>query len=237
MRTLHHVLASVATGLILVRREAFHLHDSTFMMKILTAGEGLGRKSAGVGGASFASDKSAAAKLKTVCSFDHFKIIVLSLFGENILQLNEKSLDFTLRQIYKQVTVSAEPVFSAAHPAAAANVSRESSLNGHSRSKQRQERFSTESQLTTQARLVRPQVTELKLLSLTDLIKMVKLVAESSIQAERLVEALDQILSTFHLAVYKEIKYTDYRSAFTDLQKQFLSYRVLSHKDEALLKY
>lgn len=105
MRTLHHLLASISIGLLLVRSESFHLHDNTFMLKVLTQNDANSIRNTGQ-----MSDK--AASKRPVCSFDHFKLIVLSLFGEKIFHLDEKVLNFTMRSVYKQITVSAHPVVS-----------------------------------------------------------------------------------------------------------------------------
>ena len=78
MRTTHHLLATIAIGMLLVRSEHFHLHDSIFLLKILTKNEEKGAKSKQDRGESD----------KPVCSFDQFKLILLSLFGTYIKQIN-----------------------------------------------------------------------------------------------------------------------------------------------------
>lgn len=78
---------------------------------------------------------------------------------------------------------------------------------------------------------------ELNLLNLSSLIKMLHQVAQTSASKSKLLSTLELILSKFHMAVHKEIKYTDYRSTFSDLQKQYLSYRECTFGEEALKKY
>lgn len=36
MRTVHHMLASISLGILLVRSEAFHLHDHILLLNILS---------------------------------------------------------------------------------------------------------------------------------------------------------------------------------------------------------
>jgi len=47
---------------------------------------------------------------------------------------------------------------------------------------------------------------------------MLRTVAQTSVKGDNLVSTMDFVLEKFHLAVHKEIKYTDYRSAFSELQ-------------------
>lgn len=107
MRTLHHLLASISLGVLLVKSETFHLHDSIFLLKILSKNQAHQRSKS-------QNQKSAASKevdQKPVCSYDQFKLILLSLFGERIFILNERDIDVVLRQTYKQITASGEPCF------------------------------------------------------------------------------------------------------------------------------
>ena len=99
MRALHHLLASISIGILLVSIDALHLVDSILLLKVLSA-----KDNYKVG------KNSNASASKAICSFDHFKLILLSLFGENICYLSEEQLDKILRMAYIQITASAEPV-------------------------------------------------------------------------------------------------------------------------------
>ena len=52
-----------------------------------------------------------------------------------------------------------------------------------------------------------------------------------------MVQAMECVLEKFYLSVYKEIKYTDHRSAFTELQLKTISERRHTYAEEALKKY
>ena len=56
-------------------------------------------------------------------------------------------------------------------------------------------------------------VSELKLMGLQTLIKLIKETAKNKHQP-MLVTKMETVLSKFDLAVFKEVKYRDYRSAF-----------------------
>ena len=59
----------------------------------------------------------------------------------------------------------------------------------------------------------------MSLIMLSDLIKMVRRQAKI-LKVPEMSTMTDCVLEKFHLALYKEIKYTDFRSAFTDIQRK-----------------
>ena len=50
-----------------------------------------------------------------------------------------------------------------------------------------------------------------------------------------LIDTMNCVLDTFYLSCYKRIKYKDYRSAFTELQRQEIM--DISYKEQSLKKY
>lgn len=51
------------------------------------------------------------------------------------------------------------------------------------------------------------------------------------VNSKEILAQMDLVLRKFHLAVYKEIKYTDYRSAFTEMQLYFLDNRETTRQE------
>ena len=101
LRTVHHMLASISLGILLVRREAFHLHDNILLISILSKD----------GQSSNSKTVENLANEKPICSFDQFKMILLSLFGEHLQFMSIEVIDETLRESYKQITISGDPVY------------------------------------------------------------------------------------------------------------------------------
>ena len=52
-----------------------------------------------------------------------------------------------------------------------------------------------------------------------------------------MISTMECVLGKFHLAVHKEIKYTDYRTAFTELQIIAFNDRKHTYAEDALKKY
>ena len=77
MRTAHHMLASIAAGILLVRCETFHLHDGIFMLHLLT-------KNRNAAHMKMLKNNENLAIESPICNFDQFKLILLSLFGERL---------------------------------------------------------------------------------------------------------------------------------------------------------
>ena len=100
MRTVHHMLASISLGILLVRREAFHLHDNILLLNILSKNDEIGRQSKTKSNKEPGNLQSLAQE-KQVCSFDQFKLILLSLFGEHLQYMSLNVIDATLRDSYK----------------------------------------------------------------------------------------------------------------------------------------
>ena len=70
------MLASISLGILLVRSDTFHLHDSIFLLQILSKNE----KST-TSKSKAAENNENLAEEKPICNFDQFKLILLSLFG------------------------------------------------------------------------------------------------------------------------------------------------------------
>lgn len=94
MGTVHHLLASISLGIILTNQEKFSLHDSIFMLNILTRDQGGKKNQPELTKEGPLLDKDEA---QPFCSFDQFKLILLSLFGVQIFELTEIQIDRILR--------------------------------------------------------------------------------------------------------------------------------------------
>ena len=79
LRTVHHMLSSISLGILLVRSEAFHLHDNLLLLSIITKNNDSGSSQAQA-----KRNCEDLASEKPVCSFDQFKLVLLSLFGEHL---------------------------------------------------------------------------------------------------------------------------------------------------------
>ena len=80
------------------------------------------------------------------------------------------------------------------------------------------------------------EVKELQLIQLIELIEMVEKHAMEQSDPD-LIDTMNCVLDKFHLSCYKKIKYTDYRSAFSELQRQGHDMREMSYKEQSLQKF
>ena len=77
---------------------------------------------------------------------------------------------------------------------------------------------------------------DLELVQLSDMIKLAQKQARI-FKKPQIIAKMFFMLGKFNLAQYKEIKYTDYRSSFTEAQLDAFRSRTMTHYEQSLKKY